>query len=81
MKWYQKKKNAGIYCNWRSDVDKSTKRNTVKNMGREIKKITTEEEDKVKAEECLLKNLRKNGYKNRNRGKKGRKGRNEEERK
>ena len=79
MKWYQKKKNAGIYCNWRSDVDKSTKRNIVRNIERKIKKITTEQDDKVKAEECLWRNRRKNRYKKqREEGKKGRK---EEERK
>ena len=43
-------------------MDKSTKRNIVKNMERKIKKMTMEEENKVKLEERLWENLRKNGY-------------------
>ena len=35
----------------------------MRNMERKIKKIRTEEEDKVKAEECLWRNLRNNRYK------------------
>ena len=43
----------------------------MKNIERKIKKLTTEEENKVKTEECLWRNLRENGYKkNTNRGKK-----------
>ena len=34
--WYQKKENAGIYCNIRSDVDEVTNRNLVKNLENKI---------------------------------------------
>ena len=29
--WFRKKENAGIFCNWRSTVEESTKRNIAKN--------------------------------------------------
>ena len=47
-KWFQKKENAGIFCNWRSDVDEGTKRNLVKNLENKVKKLTTEEKVKKK---------------------------------
>ena len=43
MKWYQKKESAGIYCNWRSDVDKGTKRNVIKNLERKIGRASCRE--------------------------------------
>ena len=40
-RWFWKKEDAGIMCNWRSDVDGSKKRNIVKNLKRKIGKVTT----------------------------------------
>ena len=38
-RWFRKKENAGIYCNWRSDVNKSTKNNIVNNLERKIENL------------------------------------------
>ena len=35
-KWFRKEQNSGIMCNWRSDVDRSTKRNIVNNLENKI---------------------------------------------
>ena len=51
----------------------------MRNIERKIKKLTTEEENKVKTEECLWRNLRENGYKKTQI--EGRRWRKEEERK
>ena len=45
-RWFRKKDDAGIMCNWRSDVDNSTKTNITKNLERKIEKLTTEEKIK-----------------------------------
>ena len=48
-----------IYCNRRSDVDKDTKRNVIKNLERRVEKLEKQREElKVK----LWKQLKKNGY-------------------
>ena len=73
-KWYQKEENAGIFCNWRSDVDKGTKRNLVKNIEKKIRKLTTEEKEREKLEERLWSQLGRNGY-----GKKKEEGRRKED--
>ena len=45
-KWFRKKEDSGIMCNWRSDVDRSTKRNIVNNLEEKIEKLTEEREKK-----------------------------------
>ena len=35
-KWFRKKEDSGIMCNWRSDVDRSTKMNIVNNLEKKI---------------------------------------------
>ena len=45
-KWFQKKDNARIFCNWRNNEDEGTKKNLVRNFEKKIKKLTTREEDK-----------------------------------
>ena len=64
-RWFRKKENAGIYCNWRSDVDESTKNNIVINLENKIGKFTTKEEDRICLRKSLWEHLKKNGYKRR----------------
>jgi hypothetical protein len=61
-KWFRKKEDSGIMCNWRSDVD-STKRNIVNNLEKKIEKLTTEEGEKKRLKESMWGILRRNGYK------------------
>ena len=49
-------------CNWRSDVDNSTKTNITKNLERKIEKLTTEEKDKKELKECMWEIMKNNGY-------------------
>ena len=35
-RWFKKKEDAGIICNWTSDVDNSMKTNITKNLERKI---------------------------------------------
>ena len=50
---YQKKENAGIYWNIRSDVDKGTKINLVKNLENKIGMLTTQEKRKIIEREAM----------------------------
>ena len=59
---YQKKENAGIYCNIRSDVDEGTKRNLVKNLKNKVGRLTTQENKEKLLKEQLWTQLNKNGY-------------------
>ena len=43
-KWFRKKEDSGIMCNWWSDVDRSIKRNIVHNLEKKIEKLTEERE-------------------------------------
>ena len=62
-KWFRKKEDSGIMCNWRSDVDRSIKRNVVNNLEKKIQKLTTEEGKKERLKESMWGILRRNGYK------------------
>ena len=52
-KWFRKKEDSGIMCNWRSDVDRSTKRNIMNNLEKKIEKLTTEEGEKKRLKESM----------------------------
>ena len=61
--WHQKEESAEIYCNRRSDVDESNKRNVIKNLETKIEKLTTKEEQRKALKEKLRAQLENNGYK------------------
>ena len=54
----RKKEDAGIMCNWRSEVDNSKKANITKNLERKI-----EGKYKKGLRECMWEILKNNGYK------------------
>ena len=38
-RWVRKEQDSGIMCNWRSDVDMSTKRNIMNKVEKKIEKL------------------------------------------
>ena len=65
-RWFRNKADAGIMCIWRSDVDRSTKRNRVKNLEKKNRKVKTEEEEKKRLKESMWGIMRRNGYRKKN---------------
>ena len=58
----EKRECKNVYCNIRSNVAEGTKRNLVKNLEKEIGRLTTQENKEKLLKEKLWTQLNKNGY-------------------